>query len=232
MTARAMPDEVETAVLEEALVLRRQVGVDHQLGDHVDRHEDAPLARVLGDQRAVVRMNTRHHGRLVAGQALVARQILRGLPEQVAADRGARQEQHDAGCEQNAEQAQDPAAPPLLWPSRGRRRNDRRRSHAAQQRPFGTIFFFTLCAGCRSSTPGCTLARNMAAQRPDTLKDGQNGGNDQCIQTSIGLSPISSIQRRAGRRAKYSLTAAAMASAMRRCHSREASSFSSSALLM
>ena len=68
--------EVDAAVLVEAPVLGRQEGCDDALGDGVDGHEDAPLARVLGDQRAVVRMDARHHRRLVLGEALVVGQIL------------------------------------------------------------------------------------------------------------------------------------------------------------
>ena len=102
--------EIEPAVLVEALVLGRQERGDDQLRDDVDGHEDAPLARVLGHQAAVVRMDARHDRRLVLGEALVVGQVARGFPDEEPDDRRGRQEQHDARRKTKAEQAQQPAA--------------------------------------------------------------------------------------------------------------------------
>ena len=88
--------EVEAAVLVEALVLGGQERGDHQLGHDVDRHEDAPLAGVFGHQAAVVRVDARHHRRLVFGEAVIVGQIARGLPHEEAGHAGGRHEQHHA----------------------------------------------------------------------------------------------------------------------------------------
>ena len=58
-------------MLIEALVLCRQERGNDALGHRIDGHEDAPLAGVLGDQRAVVRVDARHHGWLILRQAFV-----------------------------------------------------------------------------------------------------------------------------------------------------------------
>ncbi len=71
-----MPVHVEAAVLVEALVLGRKERSDDALRNRVDRHEDAPLARIFRDQRAVMRMDAGHDRRLVLGEALVVRQVL------------------------------------------------------------------------------------------------------------------------------------------------------------
>ena len=78
-------------MVEEALVLSREVSGNERLRHSVDRHEDAPLVRVFRNEGTVVRMDARHHGWLVLGEAVVARQVVRGLPEEVAADRRADQ---------------------------------------------------------------------------------------------------------------------------------------------
>ncbi len=110
--------KVEAAMLIEALVLGRQERPQHLLGDRIDRHENPPLARELGDQRPVVGVNARHHRRLVLGQAVVIRQVLRRLPQEVAGDRRADQEHHHARGKRKAEKAQQPALTPLALPSR------------------------------------------------------------------------------------------------------------------
>ena len=112
--------EVDAAVLVEALVLSRKEGGDDALGNGVDGHEDAPLARVLGDQRAVVRVDARHDRRLVLRQALVVGKILRGLPQQVAGS-ARRADEHDAGGrEPEAQEAQEQALAPLASARRRR----------------------------------------------------------------------------------------------------------------
>ena len=105
---------VEAAVLVEALVLGRKERRDDALRNRVDGHEDAPLARVLGDQRAVMRMDARHDRRLVLGEALVVGQVLRHAPQHEAGGCGADQEQDDERAKAEAEEAQEQAlAPPL-----------------------------------------------------------------------------------------------------------------------
>ena len=109
---------VEAAVLIEVLVLGRDEGVDDALGNGGDRHVDAPLARVLGDQPAVIGVDARHHRRLVLGEHLVVRQFLGDFPQHEGGRAGHGDEQNHAGGEHEAEKAQkEPAAttaPPLL----------------------------------------------------------------------------------------------------------------------
>ena len=112
--------EVDAAVLVEALVLSRKEGGDDALGNGVDGHEDAPLARVLGDQRAVVRVNARHDRRLVLRQALVVGKILRGLPQQVTGSARRADEQNAGGSEPEAQEAQEQALAPLASTRRRR----------------------------------------------------------------------------------------------------------------
>jgi hypothetical protein len=122
--------EVEATVLVEAPVLGGQERLDHLFGDHVDRHEDAPLAGVLGHQGAVGGVDARHHRRLVLGQPLVVRQVARGHPDVEAGDGDATQEQQHAGGENEGQEAQQPAAPPAL--SRLGRRENLDRSHRVE----------------------------------------------------------------------------------------------------
>ena len=111
--------EIDAAVFVEAPVLGRKERRDEALGDRVDRHEDAPLARVLGDERAVVRVDARHHRRLVLREALVAGEVLRDLPQQEAGGRREAEEPNDKRRKSKAEEAQEKAStPPAL--ARGR----------------------------------------------------------------------------------------------------------------
>ena len=97
-------------MLEEALVLGREVGADEQLRYRIDGDEDAPFLGVFGDQRAVVRMDARHHRRFIRVEDLVARQVRRYAPQHVAAHGRAGDEQHDACREAESEEAQQEAA--------------------------------------------------------------------------------------------------------------------------
>ena len=126
--------EVEAAVLVEALVLGGQEGGNHQLGHDVDRHEDAPLAGVLGHQAAVVGVDARHDRRLVLGKAVVVRagrarpstrrSRPRPRPPRTAPRR--RQSRSRAGSRANC------AAAASFWA--GRRWKDRCGSHRRQIR--------------------------------------------------------------------------------------------------
>src|SRR5690606_3066689 len=111
-------DEVEPAMLIESLILRREKGVDDELGDGVDRHEDAPFTSKLRDQPSVVRMDARHHWRLVFGEFLVARQVLRVGPQQVSGHCRTRDESDDTRCKQPAKKAQKNALPAFALPLR------------------------------------------------------------------------------------------------------------------
>ncbi len=72
---------IEPAMLIEVLVLGGDEGLDDAVGYGGDRHIDAPLARELGDQRAVIGVDAGHHRRLVFGEDLVVRQLARYLPQ-------------------------------------------------------------------------------------------------------------------------------------------------------
>ena len=60
----------------EILVLGREEGRLDAVGHRLDRQIEAPLARILGHQRAVGGVDARRHRRLVAGEHLVVRQVL------------------------------------------------------------------------------------------------------------------------------------------------------------
>ncbi len=72
--------EVDAAVLVEILVLGGDEGVDQPLGDRLDRRVEAALARILGEQRAVGRMNPGHDRGLIVLQLGIVRQRLGEVP--------------------------------------------------------------------------------------------------------------------------------------------------------
>ncbi len=98
---------VEAAMLIEILVLGRDEGLDHAVGNGGDRHVDAPLARELGDQPAVIGVDAGHHRRLVFGEHLVVRQFARHLPQDEGRGAGDGDEDDHAGGEHEAEEAQE-----------------------------------------------------------------------------------------------------------------------------
>ena len=61
-------DVVDAAVLIEALVLRRQDGVDHGLGHILDPHHRPALLAELADQLAVGAVDAQRDLRLVVGE--------------------------------------------------------------------------------------------------------------------------------------------------------------------
>ena len=105
-------------MLIEILVLGRDEGVDDAGRDRGDRHVDAPLARELGDQRAVIGVDAGHHRRLVFGEHLVVGQFARHLPQHEGRGASDGDEDDHRGGEHEAEEAQEKpattAAPPLL----------------------------------------------------------------------------------------------------------------------
>ena len=108
---------VEAAMLVEVLVLGGDESVDDAGRDRGDRHVDAPLARELGDQRAVIGVDAGHHGRLVFRQDFVVRQLARHLPQDEGGGTG-RGDEHDHGRgEHETDETQEEpatAAPPAL----------------------------------------------------------------------------------------------------------------------
>ena len=76
-------------------------------------------------------VNAAHDIRRVFFEDLVARQIARGAPQEVAADGGAREEEYDAGREEKSEDIQQQAAALALGLALHGRK-DLRRSHLAQ----------------------------------------------------------------------------------------------------
>ena len=98
--------EVDAAVLVEILVLRRDEGVDDELGHRLDREVEPPLARIFGEQRAVGGVHPRHDRGLVVLQLGVVRQRLGVVPQQSGGRRDPDHEQDRPGGEQQAEEAQ------------------------------------------------------------------------------------------------------------------------------
>jgi hypothetical protein len=63
------------------LVLGGDEGPDDQARHRADRHENAPLERVFGEQPAVARLNARHGRRLVVGELLIIGQADAVFPQ-------------------------------------------------------------------------------------------------------------------------------------------------------
>ena len=69
----------------EVLVLGRDEGLLHHVGDRRVRHEDAPLGGQLGQQARVAGIDAAHHRRLVVAQAVDVRQVgAEVLPGEIA----------------------------------------------------------------------------------------------------------------------------------------------------
>ena len=95
--------DVDAGMAVEALVLGREEGVDHPLGDRADRHEDALLDRIFGQQPPVARKHAGHHRRIVFGELGIVRQVGRiALDDQIAGD-AARGEQSQPQNEEETE---------------------------------------------------------------------------------------------------------------------------------
>src|SRR5262249_32442616 len=103
---------VEAAMLIEILVLSRDEGFGDAVRNGAERNVDATLASKLGDQIAVIGMNTGHDRRLVFGEHFVVRQILRRLPQNKRRSTGRRHEDDHACRKHEAEEAQQEAATP------------------------------------------------------------------------------------------------------------------------
>ena len=59
----------------EVFVFSGKESVDDPFWDRLDRHEDAPLDCIFGQQTTIPRMNAAHDRRLIMRQLLVVRQL-------------------------------------------------------------------------------------------------------------------------------------------------------------
>ena len=66
---------IDARMAVEVLVFGRREGVDDEPRHKRDRHEDAPLARILAEHQAVTRIDARGDGRLIVLERFHARQI-------------------------------------------------------------------------------------------------------------------------------------------------------------
>ena len=73
--------EVDAAVLVEILVLGREERVGDEFWHRLDRQIEAPLLGILAEQRAVGRMDARHHRRLVILKLRIVGQIPGEMPD-------------------------------------------------------------------------------------------------------------------------------------------------------
>src|SRR5271157_3706330 len=82
----------------EVFVLGREKGIDDPFWDRLDRHQDAPLDRVFGQQTTIPRVNAGHDRRLIMRELLVVRQLAVDLRDRDADDSatGDRNEDHVA----------------------------------------------------------------------------------------------------------------------------------------
>jgi hypothetical protein len=93
---------VDAAVLVEILILRRDEGVEHELGDRLNRQIEAALARVFGEQRPVRGVHAGHHRRFIILQLRIFRQALGEMPEQAGRTGDADEKQDRSDREQEA----------------------------------------------------------------------------------------------------------------------------------
>ena len=107
-------------MLIEVFVLRGDERVDNALRDRSDGNVDTALARILGDEPAVIGMDARHDRRFVLGEHLVIRQLLRDLPKHKRNRARYGNEQDHARREHEAQKAQEEPAALLLPPLPGR----------------------------------------------------------------------------------------------------------------
>ncbi len=89
----------------EVLVLGGKKGADYPFGDGLDRHENAPLSRVLGQQAAVSGMYPGGDRRLVMRELLIVRQIAAEIPDRDADKAATGNRQDDRADEQKPDQA-------------------------------------------------------------------------------------------------------------------------------
>ena len=101
--------EVDAAMLVEVLVLGGEERVDDHLRHRLDRQIQPALLGVFAEQRAVGRMDARHHRRLVILQLRIVRQVLGKMPDQPCHGGDADQEHDGSGGEQEAHEPQQQA---------------------------------------------------------------------------------------------------------------------------
>ena len=89
----------------EVLILGGKEGVDDPLRDGLDRHEDAPLGRVLGQQAAVSGMYPGRDRRLVMRELLIVRQIAAEIPDRDADKAATGNRQNDRADEEKPDEA-------------------------------------------------------------------------------------------------------------------------------
>ncbi|MCY1234934.1 hypothetical protein D9M68_627260 [compost metagenome] len=77
-------DEVDAAVFVETVVLDRQDGLFHHVGDLGDRHEVAALFAELADQHIVCRVDPQRDLRPVVGDGVQRGQVGRGHQQRIA----------------------------------------------------------------------------------------------------------------------------------------------------
>ena len=92
--------KVDAAMLVEILVLGGEERVDDQLRNRLDRQIQPAFLGIFAEQRAVGRMDARHHRRLVILKLRIIRQILGIMPDQPRGRGDADQEHDGSGSEQ------------------------------------------------------------------------------------------------------------------------------------
>jgi hypothetical protein len=95
--------QVDAGMGVEGLVLGREERVDDALRHRGDRHEHAVLCGVFGEQAAIAGIDARDHRRIIAGELVVIRQVLR----EVLVDQPGRDTAHDTQEQQRAEQERE-----------------------------------------------------------------------------------------------------------------------------
>ncbi|EPZ87359.1 hypothetical protein BURCENK562V_C1174 [Burkholderia cenocepacia K56-2Valvano] len=107
-------DEIDAAVLVEAVVLDREHGLLHHVGNILEAHEAAALLAELADQHVVGGEHAQRHLRLVVRQRVERRQLRRHHDQRVADDQRA---DHRQGREQADEPQRDARAERAAAPS-------------------------------------------------------------------------------------------------------------------
>src|SRR5215469_3796251 len=88
----------------EILVLGGKKGIDYRLGDGLDRHKNAPLGRVFGQQSAISSMHAGRNRRLVMSELLIVRQLAAEMPDRDADEAASGNRQDDRADEQKPDE--------------------------------------------------------------------------------------------------------------------------------
>ena len=95
---------VDAGMRVEALILRSDKGVGHQLRNRLNRQIEPAFVGVFGKQRAIGGVNPRHHRRLVILKLRIIRQVFGVMPQNACHRADHCEKDNGSGSEQEAEE--------------------------------------------------------------------------------------------------------------------------------